>query len=86
MYEQKPTKTCFPKSKIISVYKDEYQKIGLNILCQRRIRGMSQEQLAVASKVSRARISDIERGKETFKLDTLLAIAGALEINYKDLL
>lgn len=47
---------------------------------------MSQEQLAAASKVSRARISDIERGKETFKLDTLLAIAGALEINYKDLL
>lgn len=68
------------------VYIDEYQKIGLNILCQRRIKGLSQEQLASLAKVSRARISDIERGKETFKLDTLLAIANALEVDYKELL
>lgn len=68
------------------MYVDEYQKIGLNILCQRRIKGLSQKQLGDKAKVSRARISDIERGKETFKLDTLLAIANALEVDYKELL
>lgn len=68
------------------VYAEEYQKIGLNILCQRRIKGLSQEKLGGLAKVSRARISDIERGKETFKLDTLLAIANALEVDYKELL
>lgn len=68
------------------MYADEYKKIGLNILCKRRIKGLSQEHLASLAKVSRARISDIERGKETFKLDTLLAIANALEMDYKELL
>lgn len=68
------------------VYVDEYQKIGLNILCKRRIKKLSQKQLGELAKISRARISDIERGKETFKLDTLLAIAKALEVDYKELL
>lgn len=68
------------------VYADEYQKIGLNILCKRRIKKLSQKQLGELAKISRARISDIERGKETFKLDTLLAIANALEVDYKELL
>lgn len=68
------------------VYVDEYQKIGLNILCKRRMKKLSQKQLGELAKISRARISDIERGKETFKLDTLLAIASALEVDYKELL
>lgn len=40
--------------------------------------GMSQEELAAASKVSRQTISDIERGAHIPRLDTAMMIAVAL--------
>ena len=57
------------------MFQKEYQRIGLN-----------QETLANLSGVSRSRISDIERGCETFKLSSLMLIAKALEIDYRELL
>ena len=39
--------------------------------------------LALKSGVSRSRISDIERGKEAFKIDSLMLIAKALGIDYR---
>ena len=50
----------------------EYKRIGLNILYHRRSKGWTQEMLANKSGVSRSRISDIERGKEAFKIDSLM--------------
>lgn len=64
----------------------EYKRIGLNILYYRRAKGWTQEMLARKSGVSRSRISDIERGKEAFKIDSLMMIAKALEVDYRELL
>lgn len=61
----------------------EYKRIGLNILYHRRNKGWTQEMLALKSGVSRSRISDIERGKEAFKIDSLMLIAKALGIDYR---
>ena len=70
----------------VAMFTNEYKKIGLNILCARRLKGLSQEELAVKSGVSRSRISDLERGKDVCKLDTLMLLAQALDIDYRDLL
>lgn len=64
----------------------EYKRIGLNILYHRRSKGWTQEMLANKSGVSGSRISDIERGKEAFKIDSLMMLAKALEIDYRELL
>ena len=72
--------------KVKNMFTDEYKKIGLNLLLARRRRGLSQEQLSDLSGVSRARISDMERGKETFKLDTLMMLAKAMDMDYQELL
>lgn len=69
-----------------TMFNNEYKKIGLNILCARRLKGMSQEELALKSGISRSRISDLERGKDVCKLDTLMFIAKALDIDYRELL
>ena len=63
----------------------EYKKIGLNVLFYRRAKGWTQQQLSTQSSVSRSRISDIERGREAIKLETLM-LANALEIDYRVLL
>lgn len=59
----------------------EYKTIGAKILYYRRIKGLTQEQLSKMSEVSRARISDIERGKGPYNIETLLMIAKALEVD-----
>ena len=64
----------------------EYKKIGLNVLFYRRARGWTQEKLSAQSGVSRSRISDIERGRKSFTLDSIMLIAKALEIDYRELL
>ena len=70
----------------VAMFTNEYKKIGLNILCARRLKGLSQEELAIKSGVSRSRISDLERGKDVCKLDTLMLLAQALDMDYRDLL
>ena len=67
-------------------YKEEHQKIGLNVLYQRRLRGWTQEELSSRSGISRARISDIENGKETFTLVSIMSLGEAFEIDYRGLL
>lgn len=59
----------------------EYKTIGAKILYYRRIKGWSQEQLSELAGVSRARISDIERGKGPYNIDSLLLIAKALDVD-----
>ena len=63
-----------------------YLKIGLRVAYYRRLHGWTQEQLSEISKVSRARISDIECGKGNFYFDSILAIADALGKDYRLLL
>lgn len=59
-----------------------YVNIGTNIKARRESLKMSQEELAVKSKVSRQTISSIETGKaDNVKIGTLNAIASALETN-----
>ena len=66
--------------------KEELQRIGLNILICRRERKMSQAELAQITGLSRALISNMERGKANFRIDSLLVIAEGLKIGYMELL
>ncbi|WP_369076068.1 helix-turn-helix domain-containing protein [Succiniclasticum sp.] len=68
------------------INKSEHERIGLNLLLQRRRRGWTQTELAKRSGISRARISDIERGKESFTLTSIIDLGNALGIDYKELL
>lgn len=70
----------------MDVLEKECRRIGLNILYRRKELQMTQEALAKLSGVSRSRISDIERGREVFKISSLMLIAEALDIDYQDLL
>ncbi len=64
----------------------EYKKIGIKVLASRRLKGFTQKQLSELSGVSRPRISDIERGKGPYNLESLLLIAKALDVNIGDLI
>lgn len=66
--------------------KEELQRIGLNILICRRERKLSQAELAQVTGLSRALISNIERGKANFRFDNLFVIAEGLEMGYIELL
>ena len=70
----------------MDVLEKECRRIGLNILYRRKELQMTQEALAKLSGVSRSRISDIERGREVFKISSLMLIAEALKIDYRELL
>lgn len=52
----------------------------------RRLKDISQEALAFDSELSRAYISDVERGKRAISIDAMGKIADALQINLIDLL
>ena len=66
--------------------KEEVQRIGLNILICRRERKLTQAELAQITGLSRALISNIERGKANFRFDNLFVIAEGLGVNYIELL
>lgn len=70
----------------MDVLEKECRRIGLNILYRCKELQMTQEALAKLSGVSRSRISDIERGREVFKISSLMLNAEALDIDYRDLL
>ena len=52
----------------------------------RRLKDISQEALAFDAELSRAYISDVERGKRAVSIDAMGKIADALEISLIDLL
>ena len=60
----------------------EYKMIGLKVLNQRRMKGWTQKELSEASGVSRPKISDIERGKGPYNIESLLLIAKALDVDF----
>lgn len=52
----------------------------------RRLKDISQEALAFDAELSRAYISDVERGKRAISIDAMGKIADALQVNLIDLL
>ncbi len=62
--------------------KQEYKMIGLNIAYYRKMKGLTQLQLAEAVNISRTHISNIEAPNvpTSISLETLLDIADVLEI------
>jgi transcriptional regulator with XRE-family HTH domain len=66
----------------------KYKLIGLNIAYYRKLKSMTQLQLAESIKISRTHMSNIEAPNmpTSISLETLLDIADALEIPVKNLL
>ena len=69
-------------------HEQEYKMIGLNIAYYRKLKGISQLQLAELIGLSRTHISNIEAPSmpTAVSLDTLLDIAEALNVPAKKLL
>ena len=68
--------------------RDRYIQLGIAISTLRKMRGMSQEQLAERANVSRSHISSIEAPgiARPFSLEVFFNIADALEIDPSDLI
>ena len=72
----------------MSKHEQEYKMIGLNVAYYRKLKGISQMQLAELIGLSRTHISNIEAHNmpTAVSLDTLLDIADTLDIPAKKLL
>ena len=68
--------------------RDRYIQLGIAISTLRKMRGLSQEQLAEKANVSRSHISSIEAPgiARPFSLEVFFNIADALEVDPADLI
>lgn len=68
--------------------RDRYIQLGIAIATLRKIRGLSQEQLAERANVSRSHISSIEAPgiARPFSLEVFFNIADALDVDPADLI
>ena len=68
--------------------RDRFIELGIKIGALRKMRGMSQEQLAAEAKMSRSHLSSIEAPNSVrpFSLEVLFNIADALEVEPSKLL
>lgn len=66
---------------------NEFRLLGLTIAYYRKLRGLTQAELAEATNLSRTHISNIEapNGKTSISLNKLFDIADILEVPVKDL-
>ena len=73
---------------IVFKNRDRFIQLGVAISALRKIRGLSQEQLAEKANVSRSHISAIEAPGvvRSFSLDVFFNIADALDIDPADLI
>ena len=69
-------------------YVNEYKKIGLNISYYRKLKGLTQLQLAEAINISRTHISNIEAPNmpTRISLETLFDISEVLDVSVAKLL
>ena len=76
------------KGKAMTKREEEYKMIGLNIAYYRKLKGLSQLELAEKVDLSRTHISNIEAPNmpTAISLDALLDIADILEVPAKNLL
>ena len=65
-----------------TIYADKYRQIGLKIAYYRKLRGMTQEQLAEKLGLSPAFIGHVEAPNvnKAVSLDTLFDVAAALDV------
>ena len=61
-------------------YKGRYRTLGLNIAYYRKMRGLTQEQLAEKAGIERSRVSKTEIAWIGISLDMVYKIADALEV------
>jgi transcriptional regulator with XRE-family HTH domain len=61
-------------------------RLGRRLSALREQRGLSQTQLADLAEIGRAHLSQIENGAVAARIDTLHAIANALEMSLSELL
>lgn len=68
--------------------RDRFTQLGITISALRKMRGMSQEQLAEKAHMSRSHLSSIEapNAAYSFSLEILFNIADALEVEPYELL
>ena len=66
-------------------YKDRYIRFGLNIAYYRKLKRLTQLQLAEIVDIDRTHISAIELGKVGISMDLMFKICDALEIKPKEL-
>ena len=68
--------------------RDRFIQLGIVIAAMRKMRGMSQEQLAEKANISRSHLSAIEAPNmvRAFSMDIFFNIADALEIDPSDLI
>lgn len=66
---------------------NEFRLLGLTMAYYRKLRGLTQAELAEATNLSRTHISNIEapNGKTSISLNKLFDIADVLEVPVKDL-
>ena len=65
---------------------DVVQLLGVNVRHHRKLKGMSQEQLALAAGMERSYVSDLERGTRNPSVAALGRLAKALGIQPHQLL
>ena len=65
---------------------DVVQLLGVNVRRYRKLRGMTQEQLALEVEMERSYISDLERGTRNPSVRALGRLAQALDVEPKALL
>lgn len=59
---------------------------GKNLACSRRRQGISQEELSIRASLHRTEVSQIERGLRLCRIDTLVKLAGSLDVSPAELL
>lgn len=62
------------------------ERFAANLARIRRWRGLSQEELGVRASLHRTEISGLERGLRTPRIDTLVKLAGGLQVDPGELL
>jgi transcriptional regulator with XRE-family HTH domain len=65
---------------------DISERFAENLVTLRRAAGFSQEELAFRAAIHRTQVSLLESGNRLPRLETLIKLAGALEVNASELL
>ncbi len=66
-------------------FKDQYEKLGLNIVYYRKRKRLTQLQLAELVDIDRSHISAIELGNVGASLDVIFRLCNALDVTPKEL-
>jgi transcriptional regulator with XRE-family HTH domain len=64
----------------LSAYKTVAQRFGANLAAARQRSGLSQEEVGFRAGLHRTEVSILERGTRCPRIDTLVKLAGALDV------